>query len=103
MSTTPPTDPTYAAYQRGRRMGLATGALALSVVAFVNLLGLEKSILAGVLALLALRGAAPAVDVIRRGRVALAIAVIHILTVAAVLIVFHDKLLQLLHLLQRLG
>lgn len=103
MSTTPETDPTYAAYQRGRRMGLATGALALSVVAFVNLLGLEKSILAGVLALLAVRGAAPAADVIRRGRVALVIAVIHILTIGFLLFAFHDKLLQLLHLLQKLG
>ncbi len=84
-------------------MGLATGALALSVVAFVNLLGMEKSILAGVLALLALQGAAPAADLIRRGRIALAIAVVHILTVIFLLVVFHDKLLQLLHLLQKLG
>ncbi len=103
MSTMPQTDPIYAAYQRGRRMGLATGALALSVVAFVNLLGMEKSILAGVLALLALQGAAPAADLIRRGRIALAIAVVHILTVIFLLVVFHDKLLQLLHLLQKLG
>lgn len=103
MSTMPQTDPIYAAYQRGRRMGLATGALALSVVAFVNLLGMEKSILAGVLALLALQGAAPAADLIRRGRIALAIAVVHILTVIFMLVVFHDKLLQLLHLLQKLG
>ncbi len=103
MSTMPQTDPLDAAFQRGRCMGLATGALALSVVAFVNLLGMEKSILAGVLALLALRGAVPAAGFIRRGRIALAIAAIHILTVVVVLVVLHDKLLQLLHLLQKLG
>lgn len=103
MSATPQTDPTYVAYQRGRRMGLATGALALSVVAFVNLLGVEKSALACVLAGLALKGAAPAADVIRRGRSALAIAVIHIITIGFVLLMFHDKLLQLIHLLQKLG
>ncbi len=103
MSTTPQADPTYAAYQRGRRMGLATGALTLSVVAFVNLFGFEKSIPACVLALLALKGAAPAIDVVRRGRIALAIAAIHILTIGVVLFAFHDKLLQLLHLLEKLG
>ena len=84
-------------------MGLATGALALSVVAFVNLLGMEKSILAIVLAWVALVGAGPAADVIRRGRVALAIAALHILTIAFVLIAFHEKLLQLLHLFEKLG
>ena len=97
------TDPTDGAYERGRRIGLATGALALSVVAFVNLLGLEKSILAVILALLALRGSASAVEGAPRARAALIIAVLHIVTIAAVLVIFHDKLLQLLHLLEKLG
>jgi hypothetical protein len=96
-------DPAYGAYERGRRVGLATGALALSVTAFINLLGMEKSILAGILALLALRGSAALAEVIRKARVALAIAVVHIITVVAVLAVFHDKLLELLHLLEKLG
>lgn len=39
-----------AAYQRGRRVGLATAALALTIVSFLNLLGTEKSILAAALA-----------------------------------------------------
>jgi hypothetical protein len=97
------TDPTDGAYERGRRIGLATGALALSVVAFVNLLGLEKSILATILALLALRGGASVAEGARRARLALVVAVIHMITIVAVLAIFHDKLLQLLHLLEKLG
>lgn len=96
-------DPIEGAYERGRRIGLATGALALSVAAFVNLLGLEKSILAAILALLALRGSASAADGVRRARAAAILALLHIATVIAVLVIFHDKLLQLLHLLERLG
>ena len=43
-----------AAYQSGRRVGLATAAVALGFVSFLNLLGMEKSILALVLAILAM-------------------------------------------------
>ena len=96
-------DPTYDAYERGRRVGLATAALALSLVAFVNLLGMEKSILAGILALIALRGSTSLAMSRHRARLALAIAVVHIMTVIVVLVIFHDKLLQLLHLLEKLG
>jgi hypothetical protein len=99
----PVTDPFQLAYQEGRRLGLATAALALSVVAFLNLLGFEKSILAGVLAFLSLQGAAPAVRTLRRGRVALAIVVLHVVTIAGVLALFHDKLRELIHLLHKLG
>ncbi len=96
-------DPIHLAYERGRRIGLATGALALSVAAFINLLGLEKSILAAFLALLALRGSASVADARRKGRVALAIAIVHFVTVVTVVALFHVQLLQLLHLLERLG
>jgi hypothetical protein len=97
------TDPIYVAYQQGRRLGLATGALALSIVAFVNLLGIEKSVLAGVLALLSLHSAGPVVSVVRRGRAALAIAAVHAVTVIAVLVLFRDKLTRLIHLLMNLS
>jgi hypothetical protein len=96
-------DPANGAYERGRRVGLATGALALSIVAFINLLGLEKSILGAMLALLALRGGASLAEITGRARFALVIAVVHIITVVAVLVVFHDKLLQLLRLLAKLA
>jgi hypothetical protein len=96
-------DPVHAAFQEGRRLGLATGALALSIVAFVNMLGIEKTVLAAVLAVLSLQGARPAAQVLRRGRAALAIVAVHALTIVTVLLVFHDKLQQLIHLLQKLS
>jgi len=99
----PISDRVQLAYQEGRRLGLATAALALSAVAFVNLLGFEKSILAGVLAILSLEGAAPAARILRRGRAALAIAAVHVVTIVAVLVLFHDKLRDLIHLLQKLS
>ena len=46
-----------AARRRGRSEGLATAALAVGAVAFLNLLGVEKGILAIVLAVLSLRNA----------------------------------------------
>jgi hypothetical protein len=103
MSIPPQVDPANAAYERGRAMGLATGALSLSVVAYVNLLSLEKSILAIVLAWLALRAAARVGGALGRGRLALLIAGVHVVTVVTVVVVFHDKLLHLLHLFQQLS
>jgi hypothetical protein len=96
-------DPVHVAYLEGRRLGLATAALAVSVVAFVNLLGVEKSVLAAVLAVLALQGAQPLGRVLSRGKTALIIAAVHALTIVAILFLFHDKLMQLLHLLHKLG
>ena len=86
-------------YRAGRRDGLALGALALALVAFVNVLSLEKSLLAAGLALLALKTAPSS----RRARWALVIAGLHILTWMVVLVVFHDKFGRLLQLLQQLG
>ena len=55
--TSIPQDTVDAAYRSGRHVGLAT-ALALSIVSFLNLLGAEKSILASVLAIVAMRDGA---------------------------------------------
>lgn len=88
-------DPAAVAYDEGRRVGLATGALALSVVSYVNLLGIEKSLLAIALAIVALQGAGSFHAALRRGRVALAFALIHAVTVVAVVAIFHEKLTQL--------
>jgi hypothetical protein len=96
-------DPVHVAYLEGRRLGLATAALAVSVVAFVNLLGVEKSVLAAVLAVLSLQGAQPLSRVLRRSRTALIIAAAHAVTILAILLLFHEKLMQLVQLLQKLG
>lgn len=89
------------AYREGRRAGLATAALALSVTAFVNLLGFEKSLLAVALALMALRGSTSP-TVVRRSWTALALALIYLATIVLVLILFQHRLQLLLHALRQL-
>ena len=86
-------------YRAGRRDGLALGALALALVAFVNILSVEKSILAVVLAVLALKAAPSS----RQAKWALGVAGLHILTWVTVLVLFHEKIAQLLKLLQHLS
>jgi hypothetical protein len=106
MSDHPRTSPIHSfesAFDQGRRTGLATAALALSVVSFVNLLGIEKSILAAILGMVALQGADPIRSLLRRGRIAIALAALHATTVVIVLIVLRDKLGSLLAHLQSLS
>jgi hypothetical protein len=102
-SQVPPRDPVQTAYRDGRRIGLATGALALSVVSFVNMFGFEKSVLAIVLAILAMQGTEPLGIAIRRGRTALVLASAHVITIVVVLVMFRDKLVELLNLLHKLS
>ena len=90
-------------YRAGRRDGLALGALALALVAFINVLSLEKSLLAVGLALLALKAGPAAARASRRAQWALGVAGLHVGTWVAVLAIFHDKLSRLLQLLQQLG
>lgn len=84
-----------AAYRNGRSAGLATAALAASVVAWFNLFGIEKSSLAVVLALLAVRGWKPLAATVRRSRIALTIAALNFVTIVGVLVVFHAKILEI--------
>jgi hypothetical protein len=79
-----------AAYRDGWRAGLALGALAIAIVAFVNLLSLEKSILAIVLASIAIGGASGQAR--SRARIAMAIAVLHLTVAAVAFALLHDKL-----------
>ena len=90
-----------AAFDQGRQTGLAIGALAMSIVAFISLLGIEKAILAAVLGVVSLRGlGSPG----RRYAVAaVAIAIVYAITFAIVLGLFHDKLGELVRLMQQLG
>jgi hypothetical protein len=86
------TETVEAAYERGRSVGFATAAVALAVVAYVNLLGIEKSLLAIALAIVALKRISPPTFVRTRIRVALALATVHALTVAVIVVVFADKI-----------
>jgi hypothetical protein len=96
-------DPIQSAYEQGRRMGLATAAFALSVIAFLNLLGIEKSLLALVLGFVAIKGTAVTAAIRTRGRNALVIASIHAITVIVALFLLRDKLGQLIELLHSLS
>lgn len=90
------------ALERGRSEGFATAAIALGALSFIHLLGAEKAILAIVLAVLALRSAAS-----KRSRArswaAIGLSVGYLAIAAATLIIFHDKLGELIHLLQSLS
>ena len=92
-----------AAYEEGRRAGLAIAAFALAIMSFINLLGVEKSVLALVLAVIALRGARLGQDARHWGRLAVSLAIVHIVVFAVFIVLFHQKLGQLILLLQKLG
>jgi hypothetical protein len=102
-SNTQDPDPALAqAWDDGRRQGLAIAALATGLVAYLNLLGAEKSILAIVLAVTAMSGSGSRL-VRRRSLIAIGLAVIHIATVVAVLVIFWGELGELVRLLSTLG
>ena len=90
------------ARDEGRRQGLAIAALATALVAYLNLLGAEKSILAIVLAVVAMSGSGSRL-VRRRSLIAIGLAAIHIATVVAVLVIFRNELAELVRLLSTLG
>lgn len=88
-------------YRAGWGAGLAMGALSMSVLSYINMLGMEKSIFAIVLAVMVLRGAnTPLAH--SRARWALGIAIFHVGLILASLVLFRDSLLRLLHLLATL-
>ena len=87
------------AFREGKRVGLAIAAIAVSAVAFVSLLGIEKAMLAIVLAILASRGAALKSHTRRLGSVAIGLAALYVVTFAVVMALFHDKLDELFRLL----
>ena len=103
---TPETTPEAAALMRGRREGYATAALAAGCLAFINMLGAEKDLLAIVLAGLAI-GGLPAGSARRRALAAFGLGGLHLLLVAAAVIaaltLYHDKLIHLLTLLKDMG
>lgn len=89
-------------YQQGWQDGLSAGALALALAAFINLLSIEKSLLAAVLAVIAMRGGQSG-KATRRARLALGISAVHLTIAVIALILLRNKFGQLLHLLQTLG
>ena len=91
-----------AATVRGRSQAYATAALVAGCVAFINLLGAEKALLAIVLGALALRG-----FLSRAGRtrawVAIGLGVLQLIALIAALLIFRDNVARLILLLKDLG
>lgn len=90
------------ALRRGRSEGLAIAALALGVLSFIQLLGMEKALLAIVLGGLALRGTVTARSR-RQAWTALALGAAYLVITVSVLLLFQDRLAELIRLLQTLG
>lgn len=91
------------AFEQGKRTGLAIAALATAAVAFLSLLGLEKAILAVVLAVLAARGTPRESRSHRLALLALGIAVLYALTFVIVMVLFRDRIGELVRLLQQMS
>src|SRR5687768_2999709 len=90
-------DPVAQAFAAGRRAGLATAAMALSLVAFLSLLGAEKALLAIALGLLARRGSQPGSAGHRLATVAICVATVFLVSITFILIVFWDDLVGLVN------
>jgi hypothetical protein len=90
------------AYDAGRRVGFAVSALAMSLVAFLSLLGAEKAILAIVLGAVAVRGGRPG-TLARRLGIAMAVSVVFLVTAAVVLALFWGRFVEAIKTLQQLS
>ena len=91
------------AFREGRRAGLALAAVASGALAFISLLGIEKAVLAIVLAVLAIRSTTAKSPVRRLVFIALGLAMLYIATFAVALILFYVKLEELIRLLQQMS
>jgi hypothetical protein len=80
------------AFDSGRRAGLATAAMALSLVSFLSLLGAEKALLAIALAMMARRGSQPGSAGRRLATVAIGVATVFLVSIVFILIVFWKEL-----------
>jgi hypothetical protein len=89
----------------GQRYTLATMALALALLSFLNLAGLEKAVLAVVIGVRALRATpAPPLEQ-RRGwaRLAIGLGTAHVVLVATVILLNLDRIPKLLEALRALS
>ena len=93
------------AFVLGQRYTLATMALVLALLSFLNLAGLEKAALAVVLGLRAL-SATPGPPLEQRrswARLGIGLAAAHVVLVATVILIFVDRLPKLLEALRALS
>ena len=88
----------------GQKYAYATAALLLGIACFVNLLGMEKAILAIIFARLALKADPPPALVKHRewGHAGLVLGVLQVVLICALVIIFRHELRDILELLLRL-
>ncbi len=88
-----------------QKYAYATVSLVLGIMSFVNLLGIEKGLLAIVFGALALSGAPGPALAERRvwGKLGVALGAIQIVLVIAVVALNFDRLLEVIRMLERLG
>jgi hypothetical protein len=93
-----------AAFVLGQKYAFVTVALVLALSIFVNLLGMEKSILAIIFAFLALRRepAPPLSERRRWGKVAITLGIIHLILLPMLILLNIEKLRSVLELLKTL-
>lgn len=88
----------------GQKYAYATAALMLGIASFVNLLGMEKAILAIIFARLALKSEPLPLLKNRRewGQAGLVLGVLQVVVISALIIIFRDELRHILELFMRL-
>ncbi len=88
----------------GQKYAYATAALMLGIASFVNLLGMEKAILAIIFARLALKSEPAPLLKNRRewGQAGLVLGVLQVVVILALVIIFRNELRHILELLMRL-
>ena len=88
----------------GQKYAYATAALMLGIASFVNLLGMEKAILAIIFARLALKSEPPPALRNRRewGQAGLVLGVLQVVLISVLIIIFRNELREGLELLLRL-
>jgi hypothetical protein len=93
------------AFVLGQRYTLATMALVLALLSFLNLAGMEKAIAAMIVAYVALKGSPPPALEQRRGwaHFAVGLAVTHIILVFAVILLNLDRLAKLYEVLRAMS
>jgi hypothetical protein len=88
----------------GQKYAYATAALLLGIASFINLLGVEKAILAIIFARLALKADPPPVLVKHRewGQAGLVLGILQVVLICFLVIIFRHELRDILELLRRL-
>jgi hypothetical protein len=88
----------------GQKYAFATAALMLGIASFINLLGMEKAILAIIFARLALKSDPPPALVKHRewGHAGLVLGILQVVLICLLVIVFRNQLREILDLLLKL-